>query len=60
MVTEKGKSKLGDRFTQLVVDVMERSNCYSKTVNVTARLLKCLFDHDRSRIMDSLTVMTSR
>ena len=36
--------------------VMERSNCYERTVNVTAKLLKCHFYASTDRIRDSLTV----
>ena len=43
-------SVLGARLDSLVTLVMERSNCYAKTVNVTARLLKCLFAMDLSLI----------
>ena len=34
---------------------MERSNSYGKTVNVTARLLRCLFSSDKERISEPIT-----
>ena len=53
---EAWTSPLGIRLTTIVEGVMERSNSYAKTVHVTARLLKCLFDKSRSRIEEPLTV----
>ena len=37
---------------------MQRSNCYSKTVNVMARILRCIFMHDRNSIKLALTTTT--
>ena len=42
--------------TDIVKHVMDTSNCLSKTVNVTARLLKCYFGMSSERIRDTLTV----
>ena len=50
------KDLLGERLTLVVMTVMECSNCYEKTINVTARLLKCHFDASTDRISDGLTV----
>ena len=36
---------------------MDRSNCLAKTVNVTARLLKCYMDSDRDKVVEGLTVV---
>ena len=47
---------LGNRITSIVETVMERSNCLSKTIHVTARLMKCYFDQSRDRVKDPLTV----
>ena len=48
---------LGERLPLMVTTVMERSNCYEKTVNVTARLLKCHFSASTDRIRNCLTVL---
>ena len=40
----------------MVMGVMDHSNCYEKTVNVTARLLRCHFYASTDHIRDSLTV----
>ena len=47
---------LGAKFWQLMSQVMDRSNCLDKVVNVTARLLKCLFGSDRNIIKEPLQV----
>ena len=46
---------LGSKLTGLIQDIMLRSNCYSKTVNVTARMLKCIFTQDRNSMRSVLT-----
>ena len=38
------------------MEIMEKSNCYQKTVHVTARFLKAVWDQDRDRIGEALTV----
>ena len=47
---------LGPKLSNLIEQVMLRSNCLSKVTNVTARLLKCLFGMDRSLVQKPLTV----
>ena len=37
---------LGPKLTLMITQIMDRSNCLEKVVNVTARLLKCLFSSD--------------
>ena len=55
-VTGTWVSSLGSKLSKLIADVMCRSNSYDKTVNVTARLLKSLFDQNRERIQVTLEV----
>ena len=55
-VTGAWSSRLRHKLTTLVLQVTARSNCYPKTVHVTARLLKCIFDQNRDRIAEGLTV----
>ena len=43
---------LGTKLSGLISDIMLRSNCYSKTTNVIARLLKGTISQDRDRIME--------
>ena len=50
------QSPLGPQLTALSLQVMERTNCLSKAINVMARLLKCLFRRDRTAIEEPLTV----
>ena len=50
------KCFLGSKLTDIAAQVMMRSNCLSKVVNVMARLLKCFFGMDRSKIEEELTV----
>ena len=47
---------LGPKITDMVLHVMRMSNCYSKTVSITARLMKGIFSQDRSKITECLTV----
>ena len=46
-------SWLGRSIDSMITQVMERSNSYGKTVNVTARLLRCLFSSDKEQIIPS-------
>ena len=48
-------SLLGKDLDRIITQIMERSNCLMKTSNVTARILKCLFSLDRTRIEEPLT-----
>ena len=50
------KSPLGSKLTRILMDIMDKSNCYQKTVHVTARFLKSVWDQDRGRIREALTV----
>ena len=43
-------------FVRIIEEVMWKSNLWSKTVNVTARILKALFLMDRGMISNSLSV----
>ena len=56
LVTTDRSCALGSRLTELVLDIMQRTNSYAKSFNVTARVLKAIFDQDRSRISKDLTV----
>ena len=47
---ETWKSPLGEKIDKVVCRVMELSNCLDKTVNVTARILKCMLKGDRNLI----------
>ena len=47
---------LGSRISSLVEKAMLKSNCYAKTVCVTARILKGVFTMDREKIREPLTV----
>ena len=49
-------SPLGVKLSLILEDVMLRTNCYSKSVHVSARLLKCMYSMDRSRILEPLNV----
>ena len=40
----------------MILQVMRRSNCLSKVINVVARILKCLFHMDTEMIKEPLTV----
>ena len=56
MACGEWQSGLGLKLEKIVTEVMLRSNCYSKTVNVTARLIKCLFSGNSDLIKEPLTV----
>ena len=45
------------KFVRIVEDIMLRSNSWSKTTHVTARIIKALFSRDRSAIEDDLDVV---
>ena len=42
---------LGPKLMLMIAQVMDRSNCLEKVINVTARLLKCLFSFDKEKIL---------
>ena len=54
--TEPWVSCLGVKLSTVVEEIMLRSNCLGKTVNVTARVIKALFDGCRDKIEESLNV----
>ena len=39
----------------MVSDIMDKLNCYSKTINITARLLRGALNQDRNSIREPLT-----
>ena len=47
---------LGAKLSDLVEDIMNRSNSYAKTVYVTARVLKGVISMSRSKVEEPLTV----
>ena len=49
-------SYLGKKLDDIVTQIMEVSNCYEKTTNVTARVLKGIFSLDREKMRENLTV----
>ena len=55
-VTEVLKTGPGHKLFDIITEIMTRSNCYAKTVRVTARILKCMFDRVKDRITDIMTV----
>ena len=44
------------KLTSIVEEIMSRSNSWPKTIGVTARILKALFNSDRLAIQESLSV----
>ena len=56
IAAEEWQSCLGPRISKMVLEIMIKSNCYSKTVNVTARLIKGIFSRDGERIKEMLSV----
>ena len=51
------KNLLGERLHHVITYIMDLSNCYSKTVHVTARVLMCYFDKSVDRIREPVTVL---
>ena len=54
--TEPWSCALGPKLENMILQVMRRSNCLSKVINVVARILKCLFHMDTEMIKEPLTV----
>ena len=55
-VVEPWVSCLGEKISSIVMEVMLRSNNLAKTTHVTARILKAIFNGDRLKIEEPLTV----
>ena len=57
LAVESQTGLLGDKLQSMVSEVMDRTNCLEKAVNVVARLCKGLFSSDTGRFKEPLTAV---